>query len=205
MIGVLDYGVGNVGAFLRIFHNQNIPAIRVNSITSFNQVDKMVLPGVGAFDSAIGKLNSSGMRESLDNFVLNLERPLLGVCIGMHMLGNSSEEGVDRGLCYIDGVTKKLSGDSLRYTYFLPHMGWNDIQADACDPIWNGVDLEQGFYFLHSYGFYPASNVISIGVSDYHGEFVSAVKSKNVYGFQFHPEKSLANGIRLLTNFARNV
>ena len=109
MIGVLDYGVGNVGAFLRIFHSQNIPAVRVNSSNSFHQVDKLVLPGVGAFDSAIGKLNSSGLRDSLDNFVLNLELPLLGVCIGMHMLGNCSEEGVDRGLCYIDGVTKKLS------------------------------------------------------------------------------------------------
>jgi imidazole glycerol-phosphate synthase subunit HisH len=205
LIGVLDYGVGNVGAFLRIFHSQNIPAVRVNSSTSFHKVDKMVLPGVGAFDSAIGKLNSSGLRDSLDNFVLNLELPLLGVCIGMHMLGNCSEEGIDRGLGYIDGETKKLSGESLRYPYFLPHMGWNDIQADIREPIWDGIDLEQGFYFLHSFGFYPASDDASIGVSDYHGEFVCAVKSKNVYGFQFHPEKSLSNGIRLLTNFASNL
>lgn len=205
MIGVLDYGVGNVGAFLRIFHNQNIPAIRVNSSTSFNQVEKMILPGVGAFDAAMSKLNSSGMRDLLDNFVLNLERPLLGVCIGMHMLGNSSEEGVAKGLCYIEGATKKLSKNSSKHPYFLPHMGWNDIVADTHDPIWDGVDLEQGFYFLHSYGFFPASSDTSIGVSDYYGEFVCAVKSKNVYGFQFHPEKSLTNGIRLLTNFANNL
>jgi|TARA_B100001093_G_scaffold514642_1_gene589131 glutamine amidotransferase len=202
MIGVLDYGVGNVGAFLRIFHSQNIPAIRVNSSTSFQQVDKMILPGVGAFDPAIGKLNSSGLRDLLDNFVLNLELPLLGVCIGMHMLGNSSEEGVEKGLSYIDGVTEKLSGESLKQNYFLPHMGWNDIRVDTCDPIWDGIDLDQGFYFLHSYCFSPAYSDSCIGVSDYHGEFVCAVKSKNVYGFQFHPEKSLANGIRLLTNFA---
>ncbi len=206
MIGILDYGIGNVGAFLRIFHSQNISSRPIKTPEDFCGVDKVVLPGVGAFDSAMDKLNKSGLRSELDNFVLNQAKPLLAVCIGMHMLSEGSEEGVTNGLGYLDGQTihmGKLGRSESKI--LLPHMGWNEIITRGDSLIWEDINLKQGFYFLHSYCFKAKYSESVIGVSDYHGEVISAVRSENVYGFQFHPEKSLNNGIRLLTNFAMNI
>jgi len=202
MIGVLDYGVGNIGAFLRIYHSHNVDAKPVSVPDDFNHIDKIILPGVGSFDSAMEALNKSGIRDTLDEFVLTRSLPLLGVCIGMHMLGKYSEEGSAEGLNYIQGRTKKISASSSNLSILLPHMGWNDIQKVQCDPIWSGIDEKEGFYFLHSYHFDTENKSSIIGTSDYNGAFACAIMSKNVYGFQFHPEKSLANGIRLLLNFA---
>jgi imidazole glycerol-phosphate synthase subunit HisH len=205
MIGVLDYGVGNVGAFLRIYHSHNVDAMLVRAPDDFIQIDKIILPGVGSFDSAMEALNKSGLRDTLDGFVLTRNLPLLGVCIGMHMLGKYSEEGSAEGLSYIQGVTKKMSARNLNTSIQLPHMGWNDIKKVKFDPIWEGIDEEEGFYFLHSYCFAAEYGESVIGTSDYQGTFTCAVMSKNIYGFQFHPEKSLVNGTRLLLNFAADL
>ena len=202
MIGILDYGVGNVGAYLRIFHGQNIPVMPIRSVNDFELVDKIILPGVGSFDSAMRKLNSSGLRDALDHTVLKEHKPLLAVCIGMHMLGRCSEEGYLSGLSYIAGVTKKLPNSFKDKALTLPHMGWNDIVMVRDEDIWEGISAAEGFYFLHSYAFYPDTTVSKIGTSDYGFNFVCAVRSSNIYGFQFHPEKSLSNGLRLLRNFA---
>ncbi|MDB0049870.1 imidazole glycerol phosphate synthase subunit HisH [Pseudomonadales bacterium] len=202
MIGVLDYGVGNINAFLRIFHSQNISAMPIVSAGDFELVDKVILPGVGAFDVAMTKLNNSGLRDGLDNAVLNTNMPLLGVCIGMHMLGKYSEEGSLEGLNYIGGCTKKIPTHTLNERILLPHMGWNDVSNIGDNNIWVGINLSEGFYFLHSYMFVPDCQHSVIGTSEYAGIFASAVNVSNIYGFQFHPEKSLFNGIQLLTNFA---
>ena len=202
MIGILDYGVGNVGAYLRIFHGPNIPVMPIRSVNDFELVDKIILPGVGSFDSAMRKLNSSGLRDALDHTVLKEHKPLLAVCIGMHMLGRCSEEGSLSGLSYIAGVTKKLPNSFKDKALTLPHMGWNDIVMVRDEDIWEGISAAEGFYFLHSYAFYPDTTVSKIGTSDYGFNFVCAVRSSNIYGFQFHPEKSLSNGLRLLKNFA---
>ena len=202
MIGILDYGIGNVGAYLRIFHSQNISVMPIRSVQDFKLVDKIILPGVGTFDSGMRKLNESGLRNTLDHSVLQEEKPLLAVCIGMHMLGRSSEEGSLSGLGYIEGVTKKLPNSLKDKTLMLPHMGWNDIGMARDEDIWTGISAAEGFYFLHSYAFFPDNNVSIIGTSDYGFNFVCAVRSSNIYGFQFHPEKSLSNGLRLLKNFA---
>lgn len=203
MIGVLDYGVGNVGAFIRIFHSQNIEAIAIKESVDFINVDKILLPGVGAFDTAMSKLNNSGLRDALDDAVLDQKKPLMGVCIGMHMLGVASDEGALEGLGYLQGRTVHMKNlDMLTPEFLLPHMGWNDISIRNMNPIWDGVDLDQGFYFLHSYTFRPSDLKSVIGVSTYYNEIVCAVNFRNIYGFQFHPEKSLQNGIHLLSNFA---
>ena len=202
MIGVLDYGVGNVGAYLRIFHSQNISVMPVRSVNDFKLVDKIILPGVGAFDSAMRKLNESGLRDMLDQVVLKQNKPLLAVCIGMHMLGGHSEEGSLTGLGYIAGVTKKLPNSSMGKTLILPHMGWNEIGIIRDEDVWAGINATEGFYFLHSYAFFPDTTDSIIGTSDYGFKFACAVRSSNIYGFQFHPEKSLSNGLRLLRNFA---
>ena len=128
MIGILDYGVGNVGAYLKIFHSQNIPVMPIKSPKDIAVADKIILPGVGSFDSAMQKLNSSGLRTVLDQAVLYEQKPLLAVCIGMHMLGRNSEEGTQSGLGYIEGSTKKLPKFSMNKQFILPHMGWNDVE-----------------------------------------------------------------------------
>jgi len=202
VIGILDYGVGNIEAFLKIYHSLNMAAIPVRSSSDFDSIDKIILPGVGSFDSAMEKLNNSGLRDTLDEFVINRDLPLLGVCIGMHMLGRSSEEGSMGGLSYISGHTEKISFIDSNITPLLPHMGWNNIITSRQDPIWKDVNLEQGFYFLHSYCFRVEDSEAIIGLSDYGSRFPCAVKSGGVFGFQFHPEKSLTNGIQLLRNFA---
>ena len=202
MIGILDYGVGNVGAYLKIFHSQNISVMPIRSAKDFDLVDKIILPGVGAFDSSMMKLNDSGLRETLDEMVLNQNKPLLAVCIGMHMLGNQSEEGSLPGLGYIAGVTKALPRIVNNNALMLPHMGWNEIGILRDDDLWTGINTREGFYFLHSYAFSPDCVEATIGTSDYGISFACAVKSSNIYGFQFHPEKSLSNGLRFLRNFA---
>ena len=204
MIGILDYGVGNVGAYLRIFHNENIPVMPISSVSDFSVVDKIILPGVGAFDSAMTKLNESGLRDVLDEMVLQQSKPILAVCIGMHMLGRDSEEGSMSGLGYIEGSTKKMPSASKGKVLMLPHMGWNEIDFVRDDDIWTGVNIKEGFYFLHSYAFSPDAKDSIIGSSLYGRDFTCAVRSSNVYGFQFHPEKSLSNGLRLLRNFAES-
>ena len=205
MIGILDYGVGNVGAYLRIFHGQNIPVMPIRSVNDFELVDKIILPGVGSFDSAMRKLNSSGLRDALDHTVLKEHKPLLAVCIGMHMLGRCSEEGSLSGLSYIAGVTKKLPNSFKDKALTLPHMGWNDIVMVRDEDIWEGISAAEGFYFLHSYAFYPDTTVSKIGTSDYGFNFVCAVRSSNIYGFQFHPESiSTKVGMKLIKNFISN-
>tara|TARA_Y200000002_G_scaffold369152_1_gene362970 strand:- start:107 stop:724 length:618 start_codon:yes stop_codon:yes gene_type:complete len=202
MIGILDYGIGNVGAFLKIYKGLNIEAIPIKFKDDFKKINKIILPGVGSHDSAMQMLNSSGLRNDLDFHVKEKCIPLLGVCIGMHMLGESSDEGTEPGLGYIDGVTKKFVITSDSDIKSLPHMGWNDISNYKYDLIWDSVDLMKGFYFLHSYHFSAYNPADILATSNYGDEFVCAIKNKNVYGFQFHPEKSLSNGIKLLGNFA---
>ena len=205
MIGILDYGVGNVGAYLKIFRNLNIPVQPVRTKYDFERIQKIILPGVGAFDDAMEKLNRSGLREPLDQMVIQYNKPLLAVCIGMHMLGNSSEEGRLQGLGYIPGVTKKIVAREDDGKILLPHMGWNDITVLGDDPVWIDVDTEEGFYFLHSYAFFPQVDNAVIATSEYGLNLSCAVRKANIYGFQFHPEKSLSNGILLLRNFAERV
>ena len=202
MIGILDYGVGNVGAYLKIFHSQNIPVMPIKSPKDIAVADKIILHGVGSFDSAMQKLNSSGLRTVLDQAVLYEQKPLLAVCIGMHMLGRNSEEGTQSGLGYIEGSTKKLPKFSMSKQFILPHMGWNDVEIVQDEVIWKDINCIEGFYFLHSYAFFPDNPETIIGTSNYGLSFICAVRSSNIYGFQFHPEKSLSNGLCLLKNFA---
>lgn len=202
MIGILDYGLGNISAFKRLFYTNNIQSKVINSPADFSEVSKIIFPGVGAFDDTINKLNKSGLRDALDKSVLDDEKPILGVCIGMHVLGNSSEEGHEKGLGYIDGTVRHIQNIIEYSNLKSPHMGWNSIHAKNRHRILDGIDFDLGFYFLHSYAFVPdkASNIICY--TSYQSDFVSGINQNNIYGFQFHPEKSHYNGISLLSNFS---
>lgn len=202
MIAIVDYGVGNIRAFTNIYKHLNIPIKVARKAEDLIDVQKLILPGVGAFDYAIERLVQSGMREQLETLVINRKVPVLGVCVGMQMLAHSSEEGHLPGLGWIDGVVKKFDINTIKQITHLPHMGWNNVKPTKDNELFSGLELDARFYFLHSYYFHCNRNEDSIAVSEYGDEFTCAVNSENVFGIQCHPEKSHSFGIRLLKNFA---
>jgi glutamine amidotransferase len=203
MIALIDYGLGNIKAFANVYSTLNIPFVIAKKSEDVQLADKIILPGVGAFDFAMQQLNNSGMRDALNEMVLIKKVPVIGICVGMQMLANGSEEGNLPGLGWIDGEVKKFilpqGSDKMR----IPHMGWNNMKPIKQVSLLNGLDQESKFYFLHSYYFkcHVPENIIAL--TDYLGEFESVVKNENVYGIQFHPEKSHSWGIKLLENFAK--
>jgi glutamine amidotransferase len=203
MIAIIDYGLGNVHAFFNVYKRLNIPAVVAKQVEDLKNVSKVILPGVGAFDCAMQRLERSGMRHTLDELVLNKHVPVLGVCVGMQMLAHSSEEGRLPGLGWIDGEIKKLKPSVLSHPTSVPHMGWNNVKQVKMNDLLLGLEPEARFYFLHSYYFKSHKTEDVIAVTDYGGEFDCVVNSGNVFGVQFHPEKSHQWGIQLLGNFAK--
>lgn len=199
MIAIIDYGLGNVKAFATVYKKLNISVIIAKEPTDLINADKIILPGVGAFDYAMQRLEKSGMQHSLNELVIKNSIPVLGVCVGMQMLANSSDEGILPGLGWIDGEVKLFDRESM----CVPHMGWNNIKPVKKTGLFNGLDEDSHFYFLHSYYFKCNNDEDIIAVTDYYNEFTSAANSGNVYGVQFHPEKSHEWGVMLLENFAK--
>ena len=204
MITIIDYGLGNIKAFANIYERLNIKVKIAKTKNDILGAEKLILPGVGAFDFAMSQLNSSGMRDAIEKAVVSNKVPLLGVCVGMQMLANSSEEGKLDGLGWIEGTVnkfdKKLFNSDL---YRLPHMGWNNVnQSNKSNLFCNVPDLGR-FYFLHSYYFNCNDNNNIISTSTYGNTFASAVNSNNIFGVQFHPEKSHFLGVQVLNNFAK--
>lgn len=202
MIGVVNYGLGNIQAFLNIFKNLNVDAAAVHTCEELRRADRLILPGVGSFDWAMEKLIASGMRECLDDLVMRQRRHVLGVCVGMQMMANSSEEGQMSGLAWIPGVVKRFDDTKPGSQIQLPHMGWNDVEPQSCGCLFREIEAPR-YYFLHSYCFCPDSPAHILAQTDYGGRFASAVRAGNVFGTQFHPEKSHGWGIQLLRNFAQ--
>lgn len=202
MIAIINYGSGNIQAIGNIYRRLNIPFIVASKPEELAEADKVLVPGVGAFDQAMNQLDKSGLRRALDSLVLDQKKPVLGICVGMQLLANSSEEGQAAGLGWIDGVVKKFSHESFHQTTHLPHMGWNTVEPRQQNRLFEEVDLRTGYYFLHSYHFSCQDEANVLAVTDYGVEFTSAVRRDNIYGVQFHPEKSHLAGIQLLKNFA---
>jgi len=203
MIGIVDYGLGNVLAFMNIYRRLNIPVKVVKTPGDFIEVTKLILPGVGSFDYAMQRLNESGMRQSIEKLVFKKKMPILGVCVGMQMLAVSSEEGEFPGLGWINGRVKKMNVQGDLYSPYLPHMGWNGVIPKNNENLFNGLSKESKFYFLHSYHFECLDSVNIAAVTEYGGKFTSAVRQGNIFGVQFHPEKSHDFGVKLLENFSR--
>lgn len=202
MITIIDYGVGNIKAFLNVYKQLNIPAQTATTAEEVESATKLILPGVGAFDHAMDRLNNSGMREALDEAVLNKKVPVIGICVGMQILSASSDEGKLPGLGWIEGSVKKFDVTQIKDITHLPHMGWNDVTPVNDVPLFTGLMNDARFYFLHSYYFECNIQEDILAVTDYGGQFACAVGSGNIYGVQFHPEKSHHYGIQLLNNFA---
>lgn len=202
MIGLINYGSGNIRAFANIYSKSGIPFAVVSEAGDLKNITKIILPGVGAFDKAMKGLNDSNMRKILDEMVLHQHIPILGICVGMQMLACSSEEGNLPGLGWIEGKVKKFNPTSFKHPACVPHMGWNNFRPVKESSLLRGLDSNSSFYFLHSYYFECHKSSDVAAVTDYGSEFACVVNSGNIFGVQFHPEKSHQWGIQLLKNFA---
>lgn len=202
MIKILSYGLGNIKAIANIYSRLNIPCGIASDKADLESATKVILPGVGAFDQAMKLLNESGMREPVDCLVREEGVPVLGICVGMQMMASQGDEGNAQGLGWIEGRVIELSTSSLSAKPKLPHMGWNSLRPTEQHRLFEGVDCDRGFYFLHSYHFVCADEENVLATSQYGEEFASAVSSGNIYGVQFHPEKSHHNGVSIFKNFA---
>lgn len=202
MIHIVDYGLGNLQAFVNMYKRLGFESVRARAAVDLENATKIILPGVGAFDHAMELLAASGMRERLDDLVLAQRVPVLGICVGMQILANSSEEGAGQGLGWVPGRVRSFSGNSASSALPMPHMGWNDVVPASVCPLFKGLDEDARFYFLHSFYFEAADSAHSVAQAEYGFAFDCAVQNGNVFGVQFHPEKSHHWGTALLKNFA---
>lgn len=203
MIRIVDYGLGNVQAFLNVYKRIGIAAERAKVASDLDGARHIILPGVGSFDHAMERFNSSGMRDPLERLVAGGDTRVLGICVGMQMMAESSDEGVLPGLGWVPGHVKRFHADPAMQSLPMPHMGWNDVEPTGDSGLFEAVDGGQRFYFLHSYYFACTTPTNVIARTRYGSEFDCAVRKGQVFGVQFHPEKSHGWGVSLLRNFAR--
>lgn len=200
MIGVLDYGIGNIGSILNMLKKVGVKAQPVTTGEALSTCDRLILPGVGAFDQGMALLNQSGMRGALDEAVAS-GKPVLGICLGMQMLGLRSEEGVSDGLGYIPFSMRRFCLDD-HPELKVPHMGWDRVEIMQPEAsLVQGLEQPARFYFVHSYYAVCEDERDVLMGCDYGVHFAAAVHRGNVWGVQFHPEKSHRFGLQLLTAF----
>ena len=201
MISVIDYGVANLGSMLNMLRKVGAQVQLVSTAEELDRAEKLILPGVGAFDNGIAALKERGLVEPLRKKALQDKVPLLGVCLGMQMLGRSSEEGSMAGLGLLDAETRRFrfAQDS---EHKVPHMGWSLLAQRRQSGLQAGLDALTRFYFCHSYHFVCDDPADVLASASYGADFVAMVQHDNVYGVQFHPEKSHRFGMALLRNFA---
>ena len=202
MITIIDYGLGNVFALANSYKRMNIPVKIARVAADLEEATKFILPGVGSFDDAMSRVKRSGMQELLAHKILQESVPVLGICIGMHMFADFSEEGKLPGFGWIKGTVKNMRSIQSEFNQLLPHMGWNDINPVSANPLLMGLETGARFYFLHSYYFDCDDKQNILAETHYGREFVCAVNYNNIYGVQFHPEKSHHFGAKLLKNFS---
>jgi glutamine amidotransferase len=205
VIVVIDYGMGNVGSVVNMISKVGAVATASADPAVIRQAKKIILPGVGAFDSAMTRLRELGLVELLNESVLARQVPILGICLGMQVMGLSSEEGVESGFGWIKATTRKFSFDGGQKPLRVPHMGWNLVHASRACSLLEEMADEPRFYFVHSYHV-CCDDIADIMLTTHYGiDFVSGIRKGNIYGVQFHPEKSHKFGMRLIRNFLERV
>lgn len=200
MITILDLGLGNMGSVRNMFKRAGIPTTTTSDPGQLAAATKIVLPGVGAFDSGMSKLAASGLVDLLNERVIDKRVPTIGICLGMQLLTEGSEEGTLPGLGWIPGTTLRFrpTHPSLK----IPHMGWNRARPTRTDSLFRDAEEDARYYFVHSYRVVCTDDCDVLAWTEHGEEFPSAIQRGNIYGTQFHPEKSHRFGLRILRNFA---
>jgi glutamine amidotransferase len=203
MIHIVDYGVGNIQAYMNSFKRIGLEAIRARRADQLDGATRLILPGVGAFDHAMQMLNNSGLRPSLELLVVEQKVQVLGVCVGMQMLASGSDEGVLFGLNWIPGRVRNLASAPQSAGLPMPHMGWNNLQFTQDTRLFGkGFEYGAQFYFLHSYFFDAEDKNHVVATAHYGFDFDAVVSHGHIHGLQCHPEKSHHWGDQFLKNFA---
>tara|TARA_Y100000768_G_scaffold388808_1_gene387375 strand:+ start:11896 stop:12510 length:615 start_codon:yes stop_codon:yes gene_type:complete len=200
MIGIVDYGCGNINAFLSAYKYLNIQSKIIKNLSDLSTVNKIILPGVGSFDYVMDTFIKSGLREAVQDKVLLKKVPILGVCAGMQILSAISDEGKISGLGWVEGKVKSFKSLDIPMDNSIPHMGWNCVFFSD-NNLFKNIKQGSRFYFVHSFFFDNYNKEDQIAYTKYPKKFTSAIRKNNIYGVQFHPEKSHINGLELLKNF----
>lgn len=199
MIGIINFGLGNIGSIINALNKISEKCFLINGISDFQKAEKLILPGVGSFKMGMKMLGERGFDNQIRKTVIHDKKPILGICLGMQLFATSSEEdGLNPGLNLIKAEVKKvkyLNGFSI------PHVGWNKIKQEKKNPIFNDIPDNTDFYFVHSYHLVVKEKNIIIGKTTYSEDFNSIILSKNILGIQPHPEKSQFHGLKFLKNF----
>jgi glutamine amidotransferase len=202
VITIVDYGLGNLGSIFNMLKKIGFSSVITSDENAIAKARKIILPGVGHYDRAMERINQSGLREILDDKVTREKVPVLGICLGMQLLTKSSEEGQLPGLGWVPARTVRFRFPA-ESNLKIPHMGWNLVSRSTESPLSEDFELEHRFYFVHSYHAVVEDEKYSILKTEHGYPFDSAIQNDNVFGVQFHPEKSHRFGMKLLENFAK--
>ncbi len=204
MIVIINYGMGNLHSVYTQCKRVGFEPIISSNPDEINNADKLILPGVGHFKKGMENLNQLDLIDVLSEKVIQQETPIFGICLGMQLFSKKSKEGDAIGLGWIDAETNRFQiNDNKKYK--IPHMGWNNVFTNNKSLIMKGISKSDEFYFVHSYHLECEDEDIIIGETDYCYRFVSAIQKDNIYGTQFHPEKSHDSGLKILKNFLETV
>ncbi len=204
MISIIDYGIGNLGSVKRKIDRIGAASVITSDPDQIRQSDRLILPGVGHFSNAVHEMKTRGLWDILNNEVLVFKKPILGICLGMQLMANHSEEGDAEGFGWLEAeVVRFKIPDSLKYK--IPHSGWNQITLKKNSPLFAEISADQEFYFVHGYHLTCKNSSDVLGETTYAVPFTSAIQRDNIYGVQFHPEKSHDAGELLLKNFVYGI
>ena len=203
-VTIVDYNSGNISSVINSFKEVAKDKVNIEVTADLNKInssDKVVLPGQGSFKSCVDALNKiNGLTEALSEFAINNKKPLLGICVGLQMFADIGyEETETRGLGWISGKVSKINNQNGKYK--LPHIGWNQIKIIKDSKIFKDIENNSHMYFVHSYEFIPNDNSVTAATTDYSSKIVCAVEKENIFGTQFHPEKSDSIGLKIIKNF----
>lgn len=204
MITIIDYNTGNLGSIKNMLKRLGIASQITNDISKIEQAEKLILPGVGHFDYGMKNLHASGVVNMLNQKVLENKTPILGICLGVQLLTEASEEGTEKGLGWIKGKTIAFDKTKLAANQKVPHMGWTDVANYQQSKLFEGMFDEPRFYFVHSYHLSLEDKNDCLVTANYGYEFSAGIEHQNILGTQFHPEKSHKFGMKILENFAKN-
>jgi len=202
MIVVVDYGIGNLGSIVNMLRKIGADGVGASDEATISSADKLILPGVGAFDTGMDRLGQSALIELLERKVLTNRTPILGICLGMQLLTEGSEEGMLSGLGWIAADTLRFDFAETNERLRIPHMGWNTVDVKRNDSLFKDALEDARYYFVHSYYVRCRHESDVVGTTRYGSDFHSAIQRDNIYGTQFHPEKSHAFGMAVLRAFA---